>query len=144
MNDQSGSNSKNGLSPEDWQTLVDLTAELLRAIDESLAEENLDFAAAFEKACLESAEDFPFLHPAAGEFIYQNGQIKMISATNARMFAAAVNEVLRRIFAKLGAAPQFAEIHRRIVQKILALIDARRTLYDRFSITPQLERILGA
>lgn len=134
---------QNQLSETDWQTLLRLTAELLRAIDDSLAKNNLNFAAAFQKSCAESASDYPFLNPNAGIFAYQNGQVEMREQVNAKLFAAGVNETLRRILEKLAANPKFAEAYRDAAQDILALVRKNKHSYEEFFITPQLEKILG-
>ena len=68
----------------------------------------------------------------------------MREQASAKLFAASINEALRRILEKLGANPKFAEVYRRAVQSILALIHRRRPLYNKFFITPQLEKNLGA
>lgn len=131
------------ISPQDWQMLLNLTGELLATIDECLASANLNFTAAFQKSCAEVAGDYPFMNPNAGSFAYQNGKIRFSEQINAKIFAAGINESLRRILEKLGANPKFAEAHRTVIQKILTLIHHRKPLYDKFSITPQLEKNLG-
>lgn len=131
--------------PQDWQTLLELTGELFGAIDEVLIEANLDFVAPLTKARAEIAADYPFLNPSADRFFYAAGQIQMRGAQpNIKIFAAGINESLRRILEKLGANPKFAETYRRAVQQILALIHRRRALYEQFFTTPQLEKIVGA
>lgn len=134
---------KNQLSTEEWQTLLNLTGELLKTIDDCLIKANLDFSAAFQKASAEVSADYPFLNPNAEIFLYKRGKIGMSKQTNAKIFVAGINEALRRILDKLGASPKFAEVHRYTVHKIIALIHQRKPLYDKFSITPQLEKILG-
>ncbi len=131
------------ISPQDWQTLLNLTAELLSSIDRVLAEANLDFPTAFEKARLEISDDYPFLHPVSGDFEYKNGKITMDEQINANLFVVSISESLRRIFDKLGGNQKFSEIYRIAIQKILALIHQRKPLYDKFSMTRHLEKITG-
>ncbi|MDQ3129982.1 MAG: hypothetical protein M3Q99_04380 [Acidobacteriota bacterium] len=135
---------QNQISETDWQMLLSLTNEILRTIDESLARNNLNFAAAFQKACAEMSSDYPFLNPNAGILAYKNGEIEMREQMNAKLFAAAINETLRRILEKLAASPKFAEVYRATTQNLLALINNQKLLCDKFFITPQLEKILGA
>lgn len=134
---------KNQLSAEEWQQLLNLTGELLKTIDDCLMKAELDFSAAFKKAGAEVSADYPFLSPKKEIFVYKNGKIGMSEQTSAKIFAAGINETLRRILDKLGASPKFAELHRYTTHKIIALIHQRKPLYDKFSITPQLEKILG-
>ena len=131
------------LPETEWQELLQLTAELLRTIDDTLAKSNLNFAAAFQKACVEASSDYPFLNPNAGIFAYRNGKADMREQVNAKLFTAAINETLRRILEKLAANPKFAEAHRDAAQNILALVRKNKPRYDEFFITPQLEKILG-
>ena len=131
-------------SAQDWQALLNLIGELLATIDDCLRAANLNFTAAFQKSCGEISADYPFLNPKAEIFIYENGKIKVSEQLNAKIFVAGINESLRRILEKLGANPKFTATHRAVVQKILALINQRKSFYDKFSITPQLEKNLGA
>ncbi len=131
------------LSPADWQMLLNLTAELLGTVETTLAESNLEFATAFEKARAEISGDYPFLNAAAGVFNYKNGKIIVREQINAKLFAASINEALRRILDKLGRNPKFLNIYLTTVQNIILLIEKRRPLYEKFFITPQLARIIG-
>lgn len=131
------------ISDADWQKLLELTGELLGAVEEVLAAANLDFNAALTKVRAEIAADYPFLNPPAGVFDYAAGQVTMHDRVNAKIFVAGINECLRRILDRLGANPRFDETYRAAVQKILALIRRRESLYAKFFITPQLEKIVG-
>lgn len=131
-------------APSDWQTLLNLTAELLRTVDKLLVEANLDFLSAFEKARAEIADDYPFLNPAADIFSYRDGKLVVREQINVKFFAASINEILRRMLEKLGRNPKFSNIHRIITEKIRALVEERKPLYDKFSITPSLEKIIRA
>lgn len=134
---------KTRLAPEDWQMLLNLIAELLDTIDKSLAEADLEFTLAFEKACSEIAGDYPFLNPANGVFDYRNGKITVREQINPKLLAASINETLRRILEKLGRNPKFSNVYLITTHRILALIEKRKLQYDKFYITPQLARIIG-
>jgi hypothetical protein len=130
------------LSPADWQTLLQLIGELLGTIDETLAEARLNFSGALLKVRAEIAADYPFLNPANDHFKYTNGKVAMREQMSARLFVAGINESLRRILGKLAASPKFSQLYRAVAQKILSLVEQRKPLYQKFSITPQLERFL--
>lgn len=131
------------LSEQDWEILLGLTGELLGIIDRTLAEEKLDFKLAFSKARSEISADYPFLHPAAKNFEYKDGKVLMSEFVVSKLFVAGIIESLRRILDKLGSNPKFTEVYRLTTQKLLALISHRQPFYDKFSITPQLKKILG-
>ncbi|MEK7723467.1 MAG: hypothetical protein AAB336_03895 [Acidobacteriota bacterium] len=131
------------LSDQDWQILLGLTGELLGIIDRTLAEAKLDFKLAFSKARSEISADYPFLHPTAKIFEYADGKVIMHEQVSPKLFVASIIESLRRILDKLGANTKFSEVYRLTIQKILALISHRQSFYDKFSITPQLKKIVG-
>ena len=123
----------------EYGMLLDLTAELLETIDRSLAKADLDFSSAFAKARSEISADYPFL-PALR---YAEGKITGDAPVNPQMFVAGMLEALGRIFDRLGANPRFAEVYRLAAQQVLALIYRRKPLYDKFSMTSPIERMLG-
>jgi hypothetical protein len=128
------------LSKEDREMLLNLTGELLGTIDRALAAAKLEFPSAFQKACAEISADYPFL----ATLDYGKGRIYYAEAnTNPKFFVAGVAEALRRILDRLAQNAKFSEVHRYTAQKILTLIHQRRPVYDKFSMTKPLERILG-
>lgn len=133
------------VTPEDWQTLLQLISELLGTIDKTLASAGLDFQTAFAKACAEIAGDYPFFKASAGAFSYSSGGEIILppESVNAKILVAGINESLRRILEKLRADPKFEVVYRETAQAILALIHRRKLLYDKFFVTPQLEKSLG-
>lgn len=135
---------QSNLAPEEWQTFLNLMGELLGTIDRTLAEANLNFGNAFRKTCTEVAPDYPFLHHEKEIFDYKHGRVIMRGQISTAIFVAAILEVTRRIMDKLGANATYAEAYRQTTQKILALLRERKPLYDKFSITSPLEKIIGA
>lgn len=134
---------KTNLTPEEWQTLLNLTGELLATIDDVFAKANIDFAAALGRMRAEVSTDYPFLSPKSNVFDYKNGEVTMSEQTNHKIFVVAISETLRRIFDRLAKNPKFANLHRLLAENVQALLKARRPLYDKFSITPQLERTIA-
>lgn len=132
------------VSAEQFQTLVLHFAEILGTIDRSLAAANLNFPAAFSKACSEISNDYPFLKPEENLFRYAKGEIKINALINPNQFSLCLIEAVRRVLEKLGANPKFSGTYRTTIQNLLALIRQRKPLYDEFSITSKLEKIIGA
>ena len=131
------------ISDQDWQVLLGLTGELLGVIDQSLASAKLDFKSAFSKARAQISNDYPFMNQSEDKFSYSNGKVTLSEKVGSRLFVSSIIESLRRIIEKLGANPKFAVVYRDTVQKLLALINQRKPLYDRFGMTAQLKRIIG-
>lgn len=133
---------RTNLAPEEWRTLLNLTGELLATVDDVFAKADIDFAAALGRTRAEVSVDYPFLNPKSNVFNYINGQVTMSEQTNHKIFVGGVNETLRRIFDRLAKNPKFSNLHRLLADNVHALVTARRPLYEKFSITPQLERII--
>lgn len=131
------------ISSEQFQTLIRLFSEILETVDKSLASAKLNFPAAYSKACEEISNDYPFFKSTEINFRYNNGKITLSGQINPNQFTSSQLEALRRVLEKLGANPKFSEIYRATVQNLLALMRQRKPLYDRFSITPKLEKIIG-
>jgi hypothetical protein len=130
------------VSPQEWQILVQLTGEILRTIDASLASAKLDFPTALVKVQTEICEDYPFLHPKLGGFSYTASRILMKEQINSKIFVASQNEIVRRILNKLKTNEKFSDTFRTTHQQLVTLLNDRKPHYDRFSITPQLAKTL--
>lgn len=131
-------------SPQDWQTILNLIVELLRVTDRSLAMADIDFDAAFRKVRTEISGDYPFLDPSSDEFDYIDGKIRLTKQMNAKIFIAGIMESLRRIFEKLASYPKYEEVRRATLERIDRLAKKRSGFYDKFSITPQINKILSS
>ncbi|MGI9035347.1 MAG: hypothetical protein ACR2GD_04835, partial [Pyrinomonadaceae bacterium] len=131
------------ISAEDWQTLLQIVGELLGAVEEVFARANLNFTSAFAKARAEIADDYPFLNPSSGLFYYAGGAAQMNEKTSAKFFAASINESLRRVLDELAGNPELKNVNRAAAHKISLFIERRKSLCDKFFITPQLEKIIG-
>ncbi len=132
------------ISADEFQTLIRLFAEILGALDKSLAAAKLNFSMAFAKACAEIGGDYPFLKTGENIFEYKNGAIKLSRQVNPNQLTSSLLEAVRRILEKLGANPKFSNVHRAAVQNLSELVRQRKPLYDKFSITPRLEKIIQA
>lgn len=131
------------ISAEEWQTLLQIVGELYGAVEDVLKSAGLDFPAMLTHARAEISDDYPFLNPASGAFFYKDGTAELSATVSAKLFTASINEVLRRVLERLADDPHHSEVYRDAAQKILALVHHHQTLYDKFSITPQLKKILG-
>ena len=130
---------KLSLSESEWTDLTQLMTELLETVDKCLAMAKLDFPSAFSKACSELYGDYPFLRTLE----YRAGCLTIDERPGAKLLVASVLEALRRILEKLGGNPKFAEVHRYTSQRMLGLAHRHKPLYDKYSISRPLERMLG-
>lgn len=127
------------LTAEERRILLGLIGELLGTADRALSLAKLNFPNAYHKACMEVCTDYPFLMSLE----YGQGKVTVPEMPPAKIFVAGVLEALRRILDKLGSSPKFAEVHRFTSQKMLALAGQRKDYYQKYSIAPQLNKLLG-
>ena len=130
-------------SPQEWQVLLSLVAEILKTVEGNLAKNGLEFAPAFRKARAEISADYPFLHPDSGDLRFENGILITREQISTKLFTASITEILRRILEKLGANQKFSEAYRMINQDIITLIHKNKAAYDKFELTAPLEKIVG-
>lgn len=130
------------VSPDDWNELLEVTAELLRTIDESLEMANFHFPEALENACAIISADHPFIDPESGAFIYKNGRISFREQVTPEAFADGITEALKRIFERLSEESKFSRVYRSTIIRVRLLVLRRKEQFDKFVITPRLEKIL--
>ena len=131
-------------SNQDWQTILNLMVELLKVTDKSFAVANINFNAAFTKVRSEVSDDYPFLSPNLDEFDYVNGKIVMTKQMNGKIFIAGIMESLCRVFEKLSLNSKYSKIHAATLKRISVVAKKRAAFYNKFSITPQIKRILSS
>ena len=130
-------------SPQDWQILIQLTSEILRTIDSTLASAKLDFSAALIKIQAEISEDYPFLNPKSDGFTYTASRILIKNQINTKIYVASLNEIVRRVLDKLRANAKFTETYKLTHRQLVALFRERKSHYDRFGVSLQFAKTLN-
>ena len=126
----------------DWDTLLNLTAELLRTVDRSLERAGLPFAEAFENACAIVAQECPFIDPNRGLFEYSGGSVRVDAAVSKELFLNAVLKALGRIFDRLREEPSLSKLHTFTKHQVAALTISRRDQYETLGIAQGLRSLL--
>jgi hypothetical protein len=128
---------------DNWNTVLDLTSELLQTIDDALAKANLSFADAFANACTQVAATHPFLEPSSSSFRYKDGEILMDDRVDEKLLVSGIGEALRSIFDRLRATPNLTKVHIYTIHRVRALALERKRLYERFALSQELDGLLG-
>ena len=118
-------------------------SELLRMIDESLADGKLSFAAAFSNSCKKIASDYPFMSDGEKAIVYENGRIRVASKAESSSIASAVFAALRPIFLRLRGDDKYAELFQRLTRQLRESTAARETEYVRLGLMPHIETLLA-
>lgn len=125
-----------------WDVLLNLTAELLHTVEESLEGAGLSFAEEFAKACAAVAEDYPFIHPNRGLFEYRCGSVRFATMLSRERFLSAVLKAVERIFNRLLDEPQLSGLREKTADKIRDLALRRKSIYETLGFTAGLNSLL--
>jgi len=135
-----------GVSAEEMERreLLQLSGEVIAAVERAATLAGHDFVAAFRAARTEVADDYTFLDPLTGHFEYVgDGAVNLRVKTGTTLYIAGVSEALRRAVARMGTGAGKADLYQDVARELSILRRRRQTVLERFEFTSQLERIAG-
>jgi hypothetical protein len=127
----------------DWQGLLRASADLIASVERAAHSTGADFGALFSRARLELADDYAFLDPNAGSFVYANNEIELNANLSERAFVSGVCETLRRVVEKIAGGRRSESVRERVALELAVLARRRQRQLTEFGIMPQLDRIAG-
>jgi hypothetical protein len=131
-------------TPENWTELLNLISELLRTVDETMSEADINFAEAFRNACGFVCADYPFLDPDSDVFSYADGFITVRRHLAPQDLASGIVAALGRIFQRLAEDEYLENVYRLTMKQTRALAKRRKQQFEKFSITEQLKVVTGS
>lgn len=136
---------RGGASEEEAERreLLQLSGELIAAIERACAVAGGDFAAAFHQARIKLADDYPFLDPMQRRFSYAAGNVALQGRVSAGLYVSGICEALRRSVEHIATDREKIGVRRDVARELSTLARRRQTALTRFKFTPQLERIAG-
>jgi len=129
-------------SGDDWDVMLDLTAELLRTVDQSLEKSGIRFADVFANACALVSEECPFIDPNRGLFEYSGGNVRVGTVMSSGRFLDAVTKALGRVFDRLRDEPEFEKLLLSTSLRIRTLMRNRNDAYQRLGFAKRLHQML--
>jgi hypothetical protein len=129
----------------DRRNVLQLSGEVIAAVERGVvAASNENFAAHFQAARREIADDYPFLVSLANCVEYENGEARLKRGMEVGKFVGGTCEALRRVVERVAATGERARgVRREVARELAALSERRPRALTRFGFTPQLERIAG-
>jgi hypothetical protein len=129
----------------DRRNVLQLSGEVIAAVERGVsAASNENFAAHFQTARREIADDYPFLVSLANCVEYENGEARLKRGMEVEKFVGGTCEALRRVVERVAATGELARgVRREVARELAALSERRPRALTRFGFTPQLERIAG-
>jgi hypothetical protein len=129
----------------DRRNVLQLSGEVIAAVERGVsAASNENFAAHFQTARREIADDYPFLLSLGNCVEYENGEARLKRGMEVEKFVGGSCEALRRVVERVAATGEVARgVRREVARELAALAERRPRALTRFGFTPQLERIAG-
>ncbi len=127
----------------DWADLVEISGQLIAAVERAATGVGADFASIFKTVRLELADDYTFLDPSVNRFDYANSSVKITAKPGAGPYVAAISESLRRVVDKIANGERAGRIRERVALDLAMLARKRREALTRFNLDMQLDRIAG-
>jgi hypothetical protein len=129
----------------DRRNVLQLSGEVIGAVERGVAAaSNENFAAHFQAARREIADDYPFLVSLGNCVEYEGGEARLRRGTDVEKFVAGTSEALRRVVERVAATGERARgVRREVARELAALAERRPRALARFGFAPQLERIAG-
>lgn len=127
----------------EWADLVEISAQLIAAVDRAATGVGADFPSVFRAVRLELADDYTFLDPSQNRFDYANARIKINAKPGAGPYVAGISELLRRVVDKIANGDRAGRIRERVALDLALLVRKRREALTRFNLDMQLDRIAG-
>lgn len=123
---------------------LQLSGELIAAVERAATVAGGDFASAFHRARIALADDYPFLDPVQRRFVYADGEATLRGAgVSAGLYVSGVCEALRRAVAQMAEEGGRIGVRRDAARELSTLARRRQSALARFKFTPHLERIAG-
>lgn len=123
--------------------LLEVTGELIAAVERALLVAGSDFAPVFHTARLNMADDYTFLDPLTARFEYSDGSVQLRTKMSTPMFVAGVSELLRRVVEYVARAEHRIGVRKDVAREFSTLARRRASSLARFKYAPHLERIAG-
>ena len=127
----------------EWADLVEISAELIAAVERAATGVGADFSSIFKTVRLELADDYTFLDPSQNRFDYANARIRINAKPGAGPYVAGLSESLRRVVDKIANGERAGRIRERVALDLALLVRKRREALTRFNLDMQLDRIAG-
>lgn len=138
-----GNGKTNPEADENWVELLDLISELLTTVDESLSKTNIHFTDAFKNACGFISNEHPFLDPDSDVFSYAEGFISVRQRLAPKDLTAGVIVALGHIMDRLREDAYFGNVYHLTLHRIRVLANRRKFEFDKFTMTNQLQSVIG-
>jgi hypothetical protein len=89
------------------------------------------------------ADDYTFLDPMSGEFMYANSAVTLTAEIPAGSYASGLSEALRRVVNSVATGDRARRVRERVAVELFSVVRKRRETLHRSGFLSQLDRIAG-
>ncbi len=130
------------MTDDDWRILIRLSCEILAVINKSFATAGLEFVPVFYEIRTAIAADYPFMDPKKTIVYFDGHRLRLTQKVSPPLFAASINDVVRKLTQKLSPKTKMAELQLDIISKLSLLKERRHFQYQRFNFLPHIEQLV--
>jgi hypothetical protein len=127
----------------EWGAVVKASGELVGGVERALTGAGADFAALFNAARLELADDYIFLDPMSGEFTYSNSAVTLSGEMPTGSYVIGLSEALRRMVDSVATGDRSRRVRERVALELFSVARQRNEILARSGFLSQLDRIAG-
>src|SRR6267143_694542 len=127
----------------EWGAVVKASGELVGAVERALTGAGADFAALFQAARLELADDYILLDPMSGQFTYSDSVVTLTGEIPIGPYVIGLSEALRRVVDLVATGDRARRVRERVALELFSVARKRNEILARSGFLPQLDRIAG-
>jgi hypothetical protein len=127
----------------EWSEVVKLSGDLIKGVDQALTASGVDFASTWARVALELADDYTFLDPMQGRFVYEGGTVTVSDELTPRMYIAGLSEALRRTIDKVAIGDRARRVRERVALEFALLARQRPDALKRTGFYGRMDSIAG-
>jgi hypothetical protein len=122
---------------------MSLSGELIGAVERGINASGEDFAAIFNAARLELADDYSYLDPISNALGYSNDAVSLTQDVPEAVYVTGLSEALRRTVDRVAVGDRARRVRERIALELLGVARKRRVALEHSRFAGQLDRIAG-
>jgi hypothetical protein len=127
----------------EWSEVVKLSGDLIKGVDQALTASGVDFASIWARVALELADDYTFLDPMQGRFVYEHGTVTVSDELTPSMYISGLSEALRRTIDKVAIGDRARRVRERVALEFALLARQRSDALKRTGFYGRLDAIAG-
>ncbi len=129
-------------TPDEWQEVLLLSRELLKAMEKAVFILRLDPVPFFREAQIELADDYQFLDPSRGKFMYSADEFIFTERPPINAFILGFTNCLRRTINKIQSRPNTLSLRPTLALNFNEVLQNNRAAMEKLGFLLHIERLI--